>query len=93
MGITCDTDGVNTVYFPQSVLAGLARIAEERGMSRNRLIVEPCRRVVEDRTSWPADLSWNDHLSETDLQLLRKGEDGFMDAIGSARRSRVRLPF
>lgn len=36
-----------TVCFPQSVLAGLARSTEERGMSRNRLIVESCRRVVE----------------------------------------------
>ena len=81
-----------SVHFPQSVLAGLARIAEERGMSRNRPIGESCRRVVEERKSWPADLFSNDHLSETDWQLLRKGEDGFLDAIASARRSRVRLP-
>ena len=79
--------------FPRSVLAGLARIAEERGMSRNRLIEESCRRVVEERTDWPANLCSNDHLSKTDLQLLRKGEDGFLDAIGSARRSRSHLPF
>ena len=82
-----------SVYFPRSVLAALVRIAEERGMSRNRLIVESCRRVMEERTNWPADLFSNDHLSEKDLQLLRKGEDGFLDAIGSARRSRVHLPF
>ena len=82
-----------TPYFPKSVLAGLARIAEKREISRNRLIVEACRLVVKERTSWPADLFSNDHLSETDLQLLRKGEDGFLDATGSARRSQERLPF
>lgn len=81
-----------SVYFPKSVLSGLARIAKERGMSRNRLIVESCRRVVEERTSWPVDLFSNDHLSETDLQLLRKGEDSFLDAVETARRSRVRPP-
>ena len=82
-----------TLCFPQSVLPGLARKAEERGISRNGLIVESCRLVVEERTSRPADLFSNDHLSETDLQLLRKGEDGSLDATGSARRSRERLPF
>ena len=82
-----------TPYFPRSVLAGLAGIAEERGIRPNRLIMESCRLVVEERTSWPADLFSNDHLSETDLQLLRKGEDGFPEATGSVRRSRERLPF
>ena len=80
-------------YLPRSALAGLAPTAEERGMSRNRLIVESCRRVLRERTNWPADLFSNDHLSKTDLQLLRKGEDGFLDNIGSARRSRSHLPF
>lgn len=82
-----------SVYFPQSVLTGLDRAAEERGISRNRLIVESCRRVVEERTCWPADLFSNDHLSEQDLQLLRDGEDAFLDDIASARRSRARSPF
>ncbi len=82
-----------SVYFPQSVLAGLDRAAEERGISRNRLIVESCRRVVEERTCWPADLFSNDHLSEQDLQLLRDGEDAFLDDIAGARRSRARSPF
>ncbi|MDE0108733.1 MAG: ribbon-helix-helix domain-containing protein [Bryobacterales bacterium] len=82
-----------SVYFPQSVLSGLNRVAEERGMSRNRLIVEACRRVVEERTCWPADLFSNDHLSQPDLELLREGQDPFLDAISSARRSRARSPF
>lgn len=82
-----------SVYFPESVLAGLNRIAEERGISRNRLIVESCRRVVEERACWPEDLFSNDHLSEADLQLLRTSEGGFLEAIDRTRRSRTRLPF
>ena len=82
-----------SVYFPQSVLAGLDRIAAERGVSRNRLIVESCRRVLQERTCWPESLFSNDHLSEADLQLLREGEDGFLDAMTAARRNRVRPPF
>lgn len=81
-----------SVYFPQSVLAGLDRIAKERGVSRNRLIVEWCRRVVEERTCWPADLFSNDRLSERELQLLREGEDAFLDGIAGARRSGARSP-
>ena len=82
-----------SVYFPQSVLSGLERVAEERGMSRNRLIVESCRRVVDERTRWPANLFSNDHLSQPDLQLLRESQDAFLDAISSARGSRAGSPF
>ncbi|MYC66464.1 MAG: hypothetical protein F4X12_09050 [Acidobacteriia bacterium] len=70
-----------SVYFPESVLSGLDRVAEERGISRNRLIVKSCRWVVEERTRWPADLFSNDHLSQPDSQLLRDGHDSFLDAI------------
>ena len=82
-----------SVYFPQSVLAGLDRVAGERGMSRNRLIVESCRRVVEERTRGPAGRFSNDHLSKPDLQLLRDGQEAFLDAISGARGSRARSPF
>ncbi len=82
-----------SVHFPQSILDGLNRIADERGISRNRLIVESCRRTLEEQTSWSERLFSNDHLSEEDLQLLRDSEDDFLDAIEGARRSRRRLPF
>ena len=81
-----------SVYFPESVLSGLDRVAEERGMSRNRLIVESCRRVVEERTRWPADLFSNDHLSDAELQELQEAED-FLETIEDARHSRTRPPF
>ena len=75
-----------SVHFPQSELAGPTRLAEERGMSSNRLIVE-------EREFRSADLFSNNHLSEADLHLLRTGEDGFLDAIEGSRSRRTRPPF
>lgn len=82
-----------SVHFPQLLLAGLDRIAAERGISRNRLIVESCRRVVDERACWPAGLFSNDHLSDAELQELQRGEREFLEAIDGDRRSRARSPF
>ena len=82
-----------SVHLPQSLLASLNRIAAERGVSRNRLIVESCRRAVEERTCWPPELFSNEHLSEIELQSLRQGEQDFLAVVDGARRSRPRPPF
>jgi predicted transcriptional regulator len=81
-----------SVHLPQSLLAGLDRIAAERGLSRNRLIVESCRRIVEERACWPAGLFSNDHLSEADMKELRRSEPDFREAVEGARKSRTRPP-
>ena len=81
------------VHLPQALLASLDRIAAERGKSRNRLIVESCQRVVEERSSWPPELFSNDHLSEAELQQLRQGEEDFLETIENARHSRTSPPF
>ena len=73
-----------SVHLPPSLLASLDRIASERGTSRNRLIVESCQRVVEERTSWPPGLFSNDHLSEAELQLLRRSEKEFQAVVETA---------
>ena len=82
-----------SVHFPGPLLANLDRIATERGVSRNRLIVESCRRTVEERARWPQDFFSNDHLTAKDLQLLQDGCEDFEQAIRSARRSRTAPPF
>ena len=82
-----------SVHFPQSLLASLDRIAGEQGVSRNRLIVESCQRVVQERSSWPVGLFSNDHLADADLQELRKGEQDFLDGIERARKNRGHPPF
>ena len=82
-----------SVHLPQTLLASLDRIAVERGTSRNRLIVESCQRVVEERSRWPPELFSNDHLSDAELRELREGEEDFLDTIENARQSRTRPPF
>ena len=82
-----------SVHLPQSLLASLNRIAAERGVSRNRLIVESCRRAVEERTCWPPELFSNEHLSEIELQSLRQGEQDFLAVVDGARKSRPRPLF
>ena len=42
-----------SIHLPESLLEELDRLAAERSMSRNRLIVEACERVVEERSCWP----------------------------------------
>ena len=82
-----------SVHLPQALLASLDRIAAERGTSRNRLIVEWCQRLVEERSCWPPQLFSNDHLSHDELQELRDGDEDFLETIENARQSRTRPPF
>ena len=82
-----------SVHFPDPLLANLDRIASERGVSRNRLIVESCRRTVEERTRWPEGFFSNEHLSAEDLKVLQEDCQDFEQAIRTARRSRTDPPF
>ena len=81
-----------SIHLPQALLAGLDRIAAERGTSRNRLIVESCQRLVDERSRWPPELFSNDHLSDVELRELREAED-FLETIEDAGHSRTRPPF
>lgn len=87
------------VDFPAAVLVGLDRVAAEKGIPRNRLIVEACRRMVESgrrtvaETRPSDDFFPDDHLSAADRRLLREGLREFDEALESARRSRARPPF
>lgn len=75
-----------SVHLPPDVVAELDRLAEERGVSRNRLIVEACRRAVEERVAWPDGFSDHSHLSDDDVELLQSTGE-LTDAILNARRS------
>ena len=88
------------VRFPAAVLAGLDRMAAEKGIDRNRLIVESCRRTVGEtrppdvgETRPPDEFFTDDHLNAADLQLLRRSHGEMDRAIKSSRRSRTRPPF
>ncbi len=81
-----------SVHFPEALAEELDRVARERGISRNRLIVEACRRVVRERDQWPPGYFSNHHLSAEDLALLEGNARDFVDPIISARRSRTAPP-
>jgi hypothetical protein len=81
-----------SVHFPEALVEELDRIATERGVSRNRLIVEACRRVIRERDVWPAGFFTNEHLTPEDLNELEDGADEFTDNILSARQSRTEPP-
>lgn len=89
-----------SVHFPDDLLEALDRMAARRGVSRNRVIVESCRRAV-DRWNKPEEKKkisreefFSDrHLSRADLRLLRRGHGDFDRALVSARRSRRNPPF
>ncbi len=81
-----------SVHFPEALVEELDRLARERGVSRNRLIVEACRRVIRERDVWPAGFFANQHLTPEDLSELEDGAAEFTDSVLSARRSRTEPP-
>ena len=92
-----------SVHFPDDLLEALDRMAVRRGVSRNQVIVESCRRAVarwkkpegkkpEKKISREEFFS-DRHLSRADLRLLRRGHGDFDRALARARRSRRNPPF
>jgi hypothetical protein len=82
-----------SVHFPEGMLDELDRLAEERGVSRNRVIVESCRQAVRSRRQWPDGFFSDTHRTAEDLQELREGAEEFSRALAGARRSRRAPPF
>ena len=70
----------------------LDQLAKERGVSRNKLIVEACRRVVREREAWPPEFFSNRHLSSEDMSELDAGSEDFSNGILSSRRNRTAPP-
>lgn len=81
-----------SVHFPEALVEELDRIARERGMSRNRLIVEACRRVIGERDVWPVGFFENEHLTPEDLRELEGRAAEFADDILAARRNLLSPP-
>jgi hypothetical protein len=84
--------GSTSVHFPDALLAELDRIAAERGVSRNRLIVESCRHAAGARKHWPDGFFSNTRLSSDELAELQGGAAEFAATISRSRRSRRRSP-
>ena len=82
-----------TVRLPSHLLPPLDAVAARRKASRNRLVVEACRRLVEeDLAEWPPGFLEIAHLSTRDQGELRGTVTEMEKAIRAARRIRRKPP-
>jgi len=78
-----------TVHIPDPLLSKMDQIVKEKGISRNRFIVQACEQaVINDAGEWPEDFFESD-LSGGDLRLLREGVAEMEEAIIRMRKSRI----
>ena len=83
-----------SVHFPRGVLEEIERRAAETGLSRNRFIVDSCRKTIEEgRPAWPQDFFSDRHLSRSALKELHSSAAAFEQALRDARRNRQTAPF
>ena len=81
-----------SVHFPDGILEQLDELAHQQGISRNRLIVEGCLKVLRRSKSWPDGFLDPNRHSESELEILRSGREEFEQGILDARRSRSSPP-
>lgn len=83
-----------SIHIPEDLLEKLDRLAADRGVSRNRLIVESCREAVErHRERWPPGYLEGAHLDAEDRRVLADDAEEFLAAIQQARTARKEAPF
>ncbi len=83
-----------SVHLPLDLVATLDALAARRRVSRNRLILEACERLVQqDAGEWPEDFFANDDLSAADLRELRAAGRALESATRRQRHNRRRSPF
>jgi predicted transcriptional regulator len=82
-----------SVHFPEGMLDELDRLAEERGVSRNRVIVDSCRQALQSRRQWPDGFFSNADRTADELRELEEGVEEFARTLAAARRSRRAPPF
>jgi hypothetical protein len=77
------------VHIPESLLTSIDRIVKERGVSRNRFIIQACQKAIEnDAGRWP-DNFFDSSLNPDDKKLLRKGTAEMEQVIYSKRKNRL----
>jgi hypothetical protein len=77
-----------TVHLPDQLLSKIDQIVKEKGISRNRFIIQACERAVNDSAGrWPEGF-FESKLSEEDLHLLRESVSEMEKEILRRRRSR-----
>ena len=78
-----------TVHIPDPLLSKMDQIVKEKGVSRNRFIIQACEQaVISNAGEWPEGFFEPD-LSGDDLRLLREGVAEMEEAIIRMRKSRM----
>jgi len=82
-----------TIHLPEPLLHALDAVAARRKASRNRIVLEACRRLVEeDLGEWPAGFFQMAHLSPRDRKELDAAAKAMEAAIRTGRRNRRAPP-
>ncbi|MDY6857056.1 MAG: ribbon-helix-helix domain-containing protein [Thermodesulfobacteriota bacterium] len=77
-----------TIHIPDHLLSKIDQAVKEKGISRNRFIVQACERALDESAGkWPDDFFDLDLCAE-DLKLLSEGVSEMEEAIVSLRTSR-----
>ena len=82
-----------SVHFPEGMLDELDRLAAERGVSRNRVIVDSCRQALSSRRQWPDGFFSSKHRTADELRDLQEAAEEFARGLAAGRRSRRAPPF
>jgi hypothetical protein len=83
-----------SVHLPRDLVASLDALAARRRISRNRLILEACERLLQqDPGQWPQGFFANDDLPATDVRELRAAGRALEATTRRLRRNRRRRPF
>jgi Arc/MetJ-type ribon-helix-helix transcriptional regulator len=78
-----------TVHIPDPLLSKIDQLVKEKGISRNRFIVQACEEALNNSAGrWPEDFFELD-LSNENLSLLREGVAEMEEAIISMRKNRM----
>ena len=77
-----------TVHIPDKLLTEIDRIVHEKGISRNRFIIQACEEALKNNAGqWPTDF-FESNLSGANLKLLKEGVAEMESAILQMRRNK-----
>jgi hypothetical protein len=80
-----------TVHIPDRLLSRIDEIVKEKGISRNRFVIEACEQAFDiDAGQWP-EAFFEDEPSKKDLKLLKEGVKEMEQLIIQRRRNRKEL--
>ena len=77
-----------TIHVNDELLLKIDKIAKEKGISRNRFIIQACQMALDNNDGkWPENF-FKKELDENDLKLLRDSVSEMEETIIGFRRNR-----